>query len=183
MNQFNVLYARRECFTLISVVRIIHLLLFVKEKTVFSLATLVIVAVTAFIVGGLLSLILNRSLSSNEQKTRTLEARLQDAEAHLSEYQQEVTEHFAETAKLVNNLTQSYKDVHEHLASDALKLANVDISRQLLSNNVNDDEVAMDDDFEPPKDWAPSEGTLREDYGLNDDNETQTPPLHQSEKI
>ncbi len=135
----------------------------------FSLTTLIITAITAFIAGGLLSLLLNRSLSANEQKTRTLETRLQEAEENLTGYQQEVTEHFAETAKLVNNLTQSYKDVHEHLASDALKLANVDISRQLLSNNINDDEVNIEEGFEPPKDWAPSEGTLREDYGLNDD--------------
>lgn len=157
-----------------------------KEKAVFSFTTLLIVAIATFILGCLVSLLLTRTFSSNEQKTRTLETRLQDAEDNLATYQQEVTEHFSETAKLVNNLTQNYRDVHEHLAGSALKLANVDISRQLLSNNIDDDkkDVSIDEDgFEPPKDWAPSEGTLSEDYGLNDDTEqVTTPPLHSNEK-
>lgn len=139
----------------------------------FSLTTLLIITITAFILGGLLSLMLNRSLSSSEQKTRGLETRVQQAEESLADYQQEVTDHFAETAKLVNNLTQNYKDVHEHLAGSALKLANVDISNQLLSSNVSDEESTLnvsESDFEAPKDWAPSEGTLSEDYGLSTDD-------------
>lgn len=140
----------------------------------FSLTTLLITAGTTFIVGGLLSLLLTRSLSASEQKTRNLETRLQEAEESLANYQQEVTEHFAETAQLVNNLTKNYKEVHEHLAGSALKLANVDISRQLLSTNVDDQEGELnvgEEAFQPPKDWAPSEGTLSEDYGLDDDDE------------
>lgn len=144
----------------------------------FSLATLLITAITTFIIGGLLSLLLTRSFSSSEQKTRTLESRLEEAEHSLANYQQEVTEHFAETAQLVNNLTQNYKEVHEHLAGSALKLANVDISRQLLSTNPDDDgnELNINEEtFQPPKDWAPSEGTLSEDYGLDDEDDTQNP--------
>ncbi len=144
----------------------------------FSLATLLITAITTFIIGGLLSLLLTRSFSSSEQKTRTLESRLEEAEHSLANYQQEVTEHFAETAQLVNNLTQNYKEVHEHLAGSALKLANVDISRQLLSTNPDDDGSELninEETFQPPKDWAPSEGTLSEDYGLNDEDDTQNP--------
>jgi uncharacterized membrane-anchored protein YhcB (DUF1043 family) len=143
---------------------------------VFSLTTLLIVASITFIVGCLLSVLLTRSLSSSEQKTRNLETRLQEAEDNLSSYQQDVTEHFAETAQLVNNLTQNYKDVHEHLAGSALKLANVDISRQLLSTNPSDGEAELnlsEEAFQPPKDWAPSEGTLSESYGLTD---TETTP-------
>ncbi len=138
----------------------------------FSLTTVVLIASIAFIAGSLLSLLLSRSFSASEQKTRSLETRLQEAEESLANYQQEVTEHFSETAKLVNNLTQNYKDVHEHLAGSALKLANVDISRQLLSASPNGDETQLEvseDAFEPPKDWAPSEGTLSEDYGLKED--------------
>lgn len=149
----------------------------------FSFTTLLIVATTTFIVGSLLSLVLTRTLSSGEQKTRLLETRLQQAEESLSDYQQEVTEHFAETAQLVNNLTQNYKEVHEHLASNALKLANVDISRQLLSTNITGENAELtikEDEFQPPKDWAPSEGTLSEDYGLNDENDSplEAPNVH-----
>lgn len=145
----------------------------------FSLTTLLITAGTTFIIGGLLSLQLTRSLSASEQKTRSLEARLQDAEESLANYQQEVTEHFAETAQLVNNLTQDYKEVHQHLAGSALKLANVDISRQLLSTNIDNQEGELnvgEEAFQPPKDWAPSEGTLSEDYGLDDDDNLPNNP-------
>ena len=139
----------------------------------FSLITLLIVAATAFIAGCLLSLLLNRSLSTSEKKSRALESRLEETEEKFSLYQQEVTDHFAQTAQLVNNLTQNYKDVHEHLAGSALKLANVDISRQLLSTGVNDDTQTLDDEtsFQPPKDWAPGEGALSESYGLEKEND------------
>jgi uncharacterized protein len=153
---------------------------------VFSLPTLLIVAATAFIIGCLLSLLLTRSLSSSEKRSRTLEAQLKTTEEKLNDYQQEVTDHFAQTAQLVNNFTQNYKEVHEHLAGSALKLANVDISRQLLSNSVNDSETTLnetEEGFLPPKDWAPAKGALSEDYGL--DKEEDLPdhaPIHATEK-
>jgi uncharacterized membrane-anchored protein YhcB (DUF1043 family) len=146
--------------------------------SVFSLYTLITVAVIALAAGCTLGALLSRMLSPQEQKARTLETQLQEAEEQLTGYQQEVTEHFAETAKLVNTLTQSYRDVHEHLANDALKLANVDISRQLLSNASADDallgETSLNEEnFQPPRDWAPkspgSAGTLSESFGLADD--------------
>jgi uncharacterized membrane-anchored protein YhcB (DUF1043 family) len=147
---------------------------------VFSLTTLIVVAVVALVAGCILGSVLSRTLSPQQQKARSMETKLQEAEQQLKEYQQEVTEHFAETSKLVNNLTQSYRDVHEHLASDALKLANVDISRQLLSNTSSDDKLMgeasiNEEDFQPPRDWAPktpgTEGTLSEGYGLGDTEE------------
>jgi uncharacterized membrane-anchored protein YhcB (DUF1043 family) len=155
-----------------------------EEKVVFSFTILLIVATAAFAVGCLLTLLMTRTLSSSEQKTRDLETRLQQAEENMVNYQQQVTEHFSETAQLVNNLTQSYKEVHEHLTGSALKLANVDISRQLLSTNItsgsNEELPIADEDFEPPKDWAPSDGTLSESYGLVDEDElpANLPPQH-----
>lgn len=143
----------------------------------FSLEMIIIAAV-ALVIGIIIGTVLNRTVSPEATKSRALESRLQETEQKLTDYQQEVTEHFADTAKLVNNLTQSYKDVHEHLATNALRLANVDISRQLLSSSpaTADDNIdsQSDESLEPPKDWAPKkadqEGTLREDYGLNEDD-------------
>jgi uncharacterized membrane-anchored protein YhcB (DUF1043 family) len=146
---------------------------------VFSLITLISVAAAALILGCLLGVLLTRTLSPQEQKARTLESKLQDSEKQLTQYQQEVTQHFAQTADLVNSLTQSYKDVHEHLASDALKLANVDISRQLLKSSESSDLLSEpnmnESEFHPPKDWAPktpgSEGTLSESFGLKENSQ------------
>ena len=152
----------------------------------FSLTTMLMVAATAFIAGCLLSLLLSKSLSSGEKKSRTLETRLKETEEKLNDYQQEVTDHFAQTAQLVNNLTQNYKEVHEHLAGSALKLANVDISRQLLASGVNDNEAELGDSekgFQPPKDWAPGEGALSEGYGLDREDELpENAPSHAAGK-
>lgn len=142
---------------------------------------IIVIAAVALLIGILIGTILHRTLSPQASKSRAVETRLQETEQKLTDYQQEVTEHFADTAKLVNNLTQSYKEVHEHLATNALKLANVDISRQLLSSSPEKDAnsgESIDGELpEPPKDWAPKvpnqEGTLREDYRLNEDDVPQ----------
>jgi uncharacterized membrane-anchored protein YhcB (DUF1043 family) len=66
--------------------------------------------------------------------------RLQEAEQELSSYRDDVTKHFTETSRLVNNLTQSYRDVHEHLASSAMKLTNPAISQQFTRQLVRQPE-------------------------------------------
>ena len=48
-----------------------------------------------------------------------LQAKLAHTEKALEDYKHEVTEHFMKTSNLVNNLTESYKAVHEHLAGGA----------------------------------------------------------------
>ena len=151
----------------------------------FSLTVVISASLIALILGCIIGAALTRTLSPQEQKARDLESKLQNSEKQLTQYQQDVTQHFAQTASLVNSLTQSYKEVHEHLVSDALKLANVDISRQLLNNseaNELDTEPHIDEsEFEPPRDWAPktpgSQGTLSETFGLgeNDKPETASP--------
>ncbi len=146
----------------------------------FSFYSLLTVGLVALIVGCIGGILLSRLLSPQQQKARSLEAQLQDTEKKLIDYQQEVTEHFAQTAKLVNTLTQSYRDVHEHLANDALKLANVDISRQLLSSAEKENgllgNAALDDEnFQPPRDWAPkragAKGALSEGYDIDVDDD------------
>lgn len=108
-----------------------------------------------------------------------LEQRLHEAEGSLQGYQRDVAEHFAQTSQLVNNLTHAYREVHEHLASGALKLATPAISRQILDSanaNLGGDTKAYvtEQRIEPPRDWAPkapgAKGSLSEDYDLRDDS-------------
>jgi uncharacterized protein len=108
-----------------------------------------------------------------------LEQRLHEAEGSLQGYQRDVAEHFSQTSQLVNNLTHAYREVHEHLASGALKLATPAISRQILdSANTNlgsgTKAYVAEQRIEPPRDWAPkapgAKGSLSEDYDLRDDS-------------
>lgn len=141
----------------------------------YSLTTVILVGAIVAVVGFVAGLIVSRS-SQSQQASRDLENRLQKAEDGLKSYQYEVTQHFAQTSQLVGNLTQSYKDVHEHLANSALKLTTADVSKQFVesanSQLPQEEHIQLDEThIEPPKDWAPktpgSASTLSEEYGLD----------------
>jgi len=132
--------------------------------------------VIIFCIGGLLGALISRKfIPPTEQKN--LENELGSTKEELSNYQHEVAEHFIATSKLINELTQSYKNVHEHLASGAIELTNPDISKQLLDAgegtlHIDTSEPPTEDQVEPPKDWAPKtpgqSGTLSEEFGLKE---------------
>ena len=143
----------------------------------YSLSTLVITGFFCLLIGGGLGAL---ALYAFRQQLlgQNLEQRLHQAESELQAYQRSVAEHFSQTSSLVNNLTQAYREVHEHLANGALKLATPAISRQIIdsANSAAPGSSAYisEQRIEPPRDWAPktpgSKGTLSEDYGLHDDH-------------
>lgn len=142
----------------------------------FSLEFLIMVSVILFCVGGLIGAVISRSLLPSNGH-REMEDRLRASRQELEQYQQDVAQHFAETSQLVNNLTQSYREVHEHLAQGAMHLTNAEISQKMLNAGEgyvsdSDDGALTETSFEPPKDWAPKKpgqsGTLSEEFGLND---------------
>lgn len=114
-----------------------------------------------------------------------LESLLQDLQGRHDRYQHKVSEHFAQTANLVNELTQRYRDVHEHLVSGASELCDdpkrhrdenpakqfASLGGQIIEQPpyavVDDQDYA---DYAPPRDYAtksPSDkGTLDERFGF-----------------
>lgn len=73
----------------------------------------------AIITGGMIGI--GITLAVHQDMRRKLKA-LQDVEKEYESYKEEVTEHFVGTAGLVNQLTQSYKAVYDHLEGGAVKL-------------------------------------------------------------
>lgn len=144
----------------------------------FALESLIVIAVITFIVGIIIGVVVGRAWVPPERQ-KDLEQRLSTAKDDLDAYQQSVAEHFLETSKRVGELTQSYRDLHEHLSKGALNLTNTDIGRQLLHAGVNKDGLTNLEgtSIEQPRDWAPktpgSHGMLSEEFGLreHDDNE------------
>ena len=63
-----------------------------------------------------------RRTSSAAQKYREVERKLDQVLQDKKAYEDEVVEHFSDTAKLLNGLTESYRDVHNHLAKGAATL-------------------------------------------------------------
>lgn len=150
---------------------------------------LIIVGVGMLLAGGIIGLAIGRNASPQNKAAEELKEQLEHNKAQQQEYQQEVAEHFAETAKLVNSMNQSYKEVHEHLANSSLKLSNPDVSRQILEAGTSHPALeteSMEELQEQPRDWAPKnpgdKGTLSEDFGLEksastdpDEEENKTP--------
>lgn len=143
----------------------------------YSFSALVITGLICLIagagLGGLIAYVFRAKILGQD-----IEQRLHEAENSLQGYQRDVAEHFAQTSQLVNNLTHAYREVHEHLANSALKLATPAISRQILdsaNHGLSPDNKAYisEQRIEPPRDWAPkapgAKGTLSEDYDLRDD--------------
>jgi uncharacterized membrane-anchored protein YhcB (DUF1043 family) len=96
-----------------------------------STTSAVFIALLALIAGLAAGALLWRALGPHQHRSRDLEKRLADAERRLGDYQAEVTEHFVETSRRVNELTRNYKEVHEYLASSAVKLSNPAVGREL----------------------------------------------------
>lgn len=97
----------------------------------YSLTTILVFSFLSLIVGALAGAWLFHRFGSQGKAAQDLEQRLQKAEQQLEDYQNDVTEHFEETSRRVNTLTQNYKDVHEYLASSAMKLTNPQMSRAI----------------------------------------------------
>lgn len=142
----------------------------------FSLETLLMVSAIVFCIGGLIGAVISRTLMPPEMQ-KDLEQSLQTSRNELERYQQDVSQHFADTSKLVTNLTQAYKEVHDHLAKGAIQLTNAEISKKILDAGDRNLGLEAQDaieelSFEPPKDWAPKvpgqAGTLSEEFGLDE---------------
>ncbi len=151
-----------------------------------------IIGIVALIAGALIGYLMGRSGDTSNQKK--LADQLNDAQRDLSEYKEKVNGHFEKTAELVNNLTESYKQVHQHLAEGSEALCMGEHSPAQLNSKPQASlaEVAKDENpdadtpdkateetappadepdiVEPPRDYAvkgpDEEGTLSEKYGL-----------------
>ncbi|MFD1215331.1 YhcB family protein [Microbulbifer celer] len=137
-----------------------------------STSVLILVGVLGLVLGALLAFLATRNRQNAVDRTQELELRLKEANTKLEDFQQQVNEHFDQTSQLVNNLTHSYREVHEYLANSAMRLSSQDIGRQMLEAgsgqlSENDDNLSV----LPPRDWAPKEpgttGTLSEEFGLD----------------
>ncbi|GFZ78690.1 cytochrome d ubiquinol oxidase subunit III (cytochrome bd-I oxidase subunit III) [Pseudohongiella nitratireducens] len=142
--------------------------------------------ITCLAVGLAAGLLLARIIKGdNPARVNELENRLQDLQRDQAVYRDQVSEHFNTTAELVHQMTESYRDVYQHLASGAQNLCTEDVASKLLpageqkmfasdedSSNVDatNTKAKGSDSIEQPKDYAPKKssgpGALSEEFGL-----------------
>ena len=148
-------------------------------------SALLIAAIIGFGFGTLFGGLAFNRFSNEQTKTRDLEKHLHEKQDEIKNYQQEVREHFVETAGLLRGLAENYRDVHNHLAQGAEMLSPDNSKGPLIKKlpemeaiEVND----LPDNLQAPLDYAPKtspyeKSVLDESYALekNKDEELETP--------
>jgi len=138
--------------------------------------TVLFIAALAFIAGAAAIFVFLRQNDKSAADTSELQKKILKSDQQLKRYQQEVSEHFITVSHLTTNIAQSYRQIHEHLASSAIRLASPEIGRQLLKSggisllDAEGNPLISMDDVEVPRDYAPKVpgGVLSEGYGLTD---------------
>lgn len=148
--------------------------------------TSILIAAAFFAIGAAVGHLFSKKADQGDKSVRDLEKRLEKSEQKLKRYQQEVTEHFVAVSHLTSNVAQSYKQIHEHLATSAIRLASPEVGRQLLKSgggdmnmlDSNGNPLVDIEDIEVPRDYAPSVpgGVLSEGYGLDETEQSKEQP-------
>ena len=149
-----------------------------------------LISIGAFALGTIVGLLIASRLKVSPSKIKDLEEQIQKLKDSHTEYRDSVSDHFSMTAELVQHMTESYRDVYQHLASGAQDLCSGQVASKLLPaesdavfETANNPEEASP--LAPPRDYAAKQspdqkGALAEDFGLdksipvNDEDITQS---------
>ena len=134
------------------------------------------IAIVSLAIGIVIGIAFTRRLGTDATRIQQLEEKLESmSESHL-EYRNNVSEHFNATSGLINQMTNSYKNVYDHLAIGAQDLCSNQVAEKLLplqSDAMFENETADNNynQIDAPKDYAtkssPAQvGALAEDFGL-----------------
>ena len=145
------------------------------EAPVLSVELLVLGGLAIAVVSLLLGWALGRGTSAGGQKYREVERELDQVLQKQKAYEDDVVDHFSETARLLNHLTESYRDVHNHLAQGAGNLCQGKgpVSLEHLNSDADPAEIPANlATVQPPLDYAPKsspdeKGMLNEEFGLD----------------
>ena len=108
------------------------------ESPVYSVEILWAMGAAIAIVGLWLGWLAGRRTSGTAKKYQDVSRKLDQVMQDKKTYENEVVEHFTETAKLLNNLTDSYREVHNQLATGAAALCQGEgpISLERTEDNI-----------------------------------------------
>jgi len=133
------------------------------------MTNLILAAIAALIVGIVIGAIVGRSGQGSTLRQRRAEQQAEELRNEYTRYQAQVNEHFMESAHLLRQFNDAYRDVNQHLARGANRLCNdeewmAELAEQTSRKRL---EEVSEDGAEPPRDYAPkTSGTLSEDFGL-----------------
>ncbi len=152
----------------------------------YELSTLIAVGIVCILAGGAAGYFMLSRIKPEQQSRAALEKQFNQMQQQQQDYQQQVSGHFDRTAELLNDLAESYRSVHNHIANGARDLHSTGISplqslpegRPVLEGNP-----AAGKPSQQPLDYAPrqpgSKGALHEEFGLDKEysEEEPNPPV------
>ncbi len=135
-----------------------------------------LVGIGALAVGMVIGVLIAGRLNASPSRIQQLENEIRKLKDSHSEYRSSVSDHFSMTAELVQHMTESYRDVYQHLASGAQDLCSSDVANKLLPTDTDavfEPQTTEDESpLAPPRDYAAKQspdqkGALSEDFGID----------------
>ena len=140
----------------------------IKESKVYSLSVVLTFSLAGLLAGILMGIYFTQRKSDYGQRQTELEKHISEMQNQQQRYQSEVSTHFNQTAQLLNQLTDSYRDVHSHLTEGAQLLADANTGASIKTLGSDDSEAVIEQtDPTPPLDYAATNrGVLSEEWGI-----------------
>ena len=123
------------------------------------------IAIGSLAAGIVIGIAFTRRLGTDAIRVQHLEENSSLSESH-TEYRKNVSEHFNMTSEPINQMTDSYKKVYEHLATGAQDLCSDQVAEKLLplqSDAVFENETVSknQDRIDAPKDYATKSNLIK----------------------
>lgn len=103
-----------------------------------------VIGMLSFLLGTVIGCILTYTIVARNNRTHQLQVELNELTGDFRDYRDQVTHHFMRTSELVQEMTQSYRSVYEHLASGAQHLCGeheLAALRHAATAHVTDDSI------------------------------------------
>ena len=104
------------------------------------------ISIISLVAGAMIGALAYRLFAPSVQKAGKIKTELDVAREELDSYKTSVNQHFDKTSELVNNLTQDYVKVYQHLAEGAQTLGDSKTFTNLLEQHQGRVSIAVDDE-------------------------------------
>lgn len=104
------------------------------------------ISIISLVAGVLIGALAYRLFWSSKEQADQIKTELDATRAELESYKASVNQHFEKTSDLVNDLTQNYVKVHQHLAEGAYTLGDSKTFTNLLEQSEDREAIAVDDE-------------------------------------
>jgi uncharacterized membrane-anchored protein YhcB (DUF1043 family) len=101
-----------------------------------------LIGIFGLLLGIMLGSIATYLLVARNRRTHQLQLELNQLTERFTDYRDQVTQHFMRTSELVQEMTRSYRDVYEHMASGAQHLCGDTEERWQLDHQETGEQLA-----------------------------------------